>query len=113
MVAQASTSAGALHEDPGLGPSSSHAPSAVSLVPEPAPTPKPLATASATSSGFVPVSPGNPAEPSEAGPALVAAYVLMWLLLLGFVWMVARRQARVNDRLAKLEEAVLPSPRNR
>jgi CcmD family protein len=43
-------------------------------------------------------------------PSLVAAYGLMWLLLLGFVWLVARRQARTEARLRELEQALLKPP---
>jgi CcmD family protein len=45
-------------------------------------------------------------------PSLVAAYVLMWLLLLGFVWLVARRQTRTEARLVELEQAILKPPRS-
>jgi hypothetical protein len=77
------------------------------------PGPSPLLNQPAPASrgtGFTAVEPRADTE-SSALPSLVAAYVLMWLLLLGFVWLVARRQARTEAGLAELERAIRQPPR--
>jgi len=58
----------------------------------------------ARSTQFVPVE-GN-AETTSAEALLVAAYLVMWALLIAFVGLGWRRQARVEARLAELEKAV-------
>lgn len=45
-------------------------------------------------------------ETASAGTLLVAAYLVMWALLLGFVLLGWRRQNKVDARLAELERAV-------
>jgi CcmD family protein len=37
---------------------------------------------------------------------LITAYVVMWALLLGFVFLSWRRQGRVETRLSELEKAL-------
>ena len=64
-------------------------------------TPAPAAT---SSDGFRPVAGGGP--PSGAESALVIAYVVMWVLLLGFVWLSFRRQQRLAARITELEHAL-------
>ena len=94
-----------IDEDPGLGPG--FHPGA-----PPAPNqPAALGTPAARGTGFAAVEPTGE-QASSAMPSLVAAYVLMWLLLLGFVWLVARRQARTEARLRELEQALLKPPPN-
>ena len=56
------------------------------------------------STQFVPVEGGT--ETTSAEAMLVAAYLVMWALLLAFVGLGWRRQARVEARLAELEKAV-------
>ena len=56
------------------------------------------------STQFVPVD-GN-TETTSAEAMLVAAYLVMWALLIAFVGLGWRRQARVEARLAELEKAV-------
>lgn len=56
------------------------------------------------STQFVPVEGGE--ETTSAEAMLVAAYLVMWALLLAFVGLGWRRQARVETRLAELEKAV-------
>jgi hypothetical protein len=58
----------------------------------------------ARSTQFVPVE-GN-TETTSAEAMLVAAYLVMWALLIAFVGLGWRRQARVETRLAELEKAV-------
>lgn len=59
---------------------------------------------SARSQQFVPVE-GN-TETTSAEAMLIAAYLVMWALLLAFVGLGWRRQARVETRLGELEKAV-------
>ncbi len=95
--------ASSLQDDPGLGPGLARpaAPLPAELGPVPPSPPRPT--------GFVSVDPGA-ADANSALPSLVAAYVLMWLVLLGFVWLLGRRQARTEARLGVLERAVLKPP---
>ena len=53
---------------------------------------------------FVPVE-GN-TETTSAEALLVAAYLVMWALLIAFIGFGWRRQARVEARLAEIEKAV-------
>ena len=59
---------------------------------------------SARSQEFMPVEGAEQTTSAEA--MLVAAYLVMWALLLAFVGLGWRRQARVETRLAELEKAV-------
>ena len=59
---------------------------------------------SSRSTSFVPVE-GN-AETTSAEAMLIAAYLVMWALLIAFVGFGWRRQARVEARLGELEKAV-------
>jgi hypothetical protein len=86
-------------QDPGLGPGLQRS-SADTHTLTPAPENR--------SSEFVAVS-GADEETTSATTMLVSAYVLFWLLLLGFVWTTWRRQQRLADRL-KIIEARLASP---
>ena len=58
----------------------------------------------ARSQQFVPVE-GN-TETTSAEALLVAAYLVMWALLIAFIGFGWRRQARVEARLAEIEKAV-------
>jgi hypothetical protein len=58
----------------------------------------------ARSQEFVPVTGGT--ETTSAELMLVIAYLVMWALLLGFVGLGWRRQAKVEARIADLERAV-------
>jgi hypothetical protein len=59
---------------------------------------------SSRSQEFVPVEGGH--ETTSAEAMLVAAYLVMWALLIGFIGLGWRRQARVEARLAELEKSV-------
>jgi hypothetical protein len=59
---------------------------------------------------FQPVVGGEETTSGEA--LLIAAYVLMWLLVLFFVWTSWRKQLRLGERLTRLEQA-LNQPSNR
>jgi hypothetical protein len=54
---------------------------------------------------FRPVT-GAPTETSSAEGLLITAYVLMWAILMGFLFLTFRRQAAVNKRLGELERAL-------
>ena len=62
---------------------------------------------SARSTEFVPVQGGG--ETTSAASLLITAYVVMWALLLGFVFLSWRRQGRVETRISELEKALAPS----
>ncbi len=53
---------------------------------------------------FIPVAGGG--EASSATHLLVAAYLLMWAALIGFLWLTWRRQVRIEEKLATLDKAV-------
>ena len=53
---------------------------------------------------FQPVQTGG--ETTSASSLLVTAYLLMWAILLGFVFLGWRRQARVENRISELEKAL-------
>lgn len=54
---------------------------------------------------FVPVT-GGPSETSSAEGLLIAAYVMMWAILMGFLLLTFRRQASVQRRLDELERSL-------
>ena len=59
---------------------------------------------SARSTEFVAVQGGG--ETTSAEALLVTAYLVMWALLLGFVFLSWRRQSRVETRISELEKAI-------
>lgn len=56
------------------------------------------------SMGFEPVQGGE--ETSSAEALLVTAYLVMWALLFGFLFLGWRRQGQVEKRLSELERSV-------
>jgi hypothetical protein len=54
---------------------------------------------------FRPVT-GGATETSSAAGLLIAAYILMWAILMGFLFLTFRRQAAVDKRLGELERAL-------
>ncbi len=54
---------------------------------------------------FRPVT-GGATETSSAEGLLITAYVLMWAILMGFLYLTFRRQAAVDKRLGELERAL-------
>jgi CcmD family protein len=62
---------------------------------------------SSRSTEFVPVQGGG--ETTSAANLLITAYVVMWALLLGFVFVSWRRQGRVETRISELEKALSAS----
>jgi hypothetical protein len=67
------------------------------------------ATVESRSQEFKPVS-GGPTETSSAEGLLIAAYALMWAILMGFLYQTFRRQAGVDKRLGELEKALSKRP---
>jgi CcmD family protein len=56
------------------------------------------------SMGFAPVTGGQ--ETSSAEGLLITAYLVMWALIFGFLFLGWRRQGRVEQRLAVLERSM-------
>lgn len=56
------------------------------------------------STTFQPVEGGG--ENRSGGALMVEAYVVLWVLLLGWLLMVWRKQAAINARLGDLEQAI-------
>jgi CcmD family protein len=56
------------------------------------------------STEFVAVPGGG--ETTSAEGLLVAAYLVMWALLIGFIFLSWRRQQRVETRISELEKAL-------
>lgn len=50
---------------------------------------------------FVPVT--GSSETTSAEALLLAAYLLMWALVFGFVWLTMKRQAKLDRRLKDVE----------
>ena len=90
-----------LAEDPGLGPGLA-GPGPVLAAGQPAP-----ATTGAPgdrSTEFVAAQGGE--ETTSAEALLVAAYLVMWAILFGFLLLGWRRQQRVDQRVSELEKAL-------
>ena len=66
-------------------------------------------TAAERSQEFRPVT-GGTSETSSAAGLLITAYVLMWAILMGFLFLTFRRQAAVDKRLGELERALPKRP---
>ena len=88
-------------DDPGLGPG------LVQARVEPEGTP---ATPEGRSTEFVAVEGGK--ETASAATLLVTAYILMWVLLLGFLLLSWRRQRGIEARIAELESALARADRS-
>jgi CcmD family protein len=56
----------------------------------------------AATDGFVPLDSLPPQEQLPAAPLLIAAYVFVWLLLMLYVWSIARRLGKVEDDIQTL-----------
>lgn len=56
---------------------------------------------------FVPIDPSeHGVEQLPAAPMVMAAYAIVWLILIGYVWSLRRRQARVELEMAALRARV-------
>ncbi len=94
-------SAAALHNDPGPGAGLVAAQAHVLAAPTPAPA---TTVQSQRSTEFVPVQGGQ--DTTSAGSLLVAAYIVMWALLLAFIFLSWRRQLALESRVGDLEKAI-------
>ena len=56
--------------------------------------------------GFVPVNSLPQVEQLPAAPLVIAAYSLVWVALIGYVWMLWRRLSKVERELADLTRRV-------
>jgi CcmD family protein len=62
-------------------------------------------------SDFVPVDPATDTlEKLPAAPMVMTAYALVWLVLIGYVWSLRRRQARIELEMAALRARVNTRP---
>lgn len=57
---------------------------------------------SAQLDGFVPIDQLPPREQLPAAPFLITAYVFVWLLLMAYVWTIARRLGKVEREMQTL-----------
>ncbi len=69
-----------------------------------APTAAPKAVQGERSTEFVPVQGGH--DTTSASALLVAAYIVMWALLLLFIFLSWRRQQALESRVGDLERAI-------
>jgi hypothetical protein len=93
-----------LANDPGLGPGlAAPGPQLLAAQQERPATPG-TAVPSERSTEFVAAQGGE--ETSSAEALLVAAYLVMWAVLFGFLLLGWRRQRRVDARIAELEKAL-------
>jgi len=60
----------------------------------------------ATADGFVPVGALPQAEQLPAAPMVIAAYSVVWIVLIGYIWMLWRRLSKVERELADLARRV-------
>jgi CcmD family protein len=52
--------------------------------------------------GFVPLDQLPPQEQLPAAPLLITAYVFVWLLLMAYLWSIARRIGKVEREMQEL-----------
>ena len=71
---------------------------------QPADSAATLSDPSSRSTEFVAVTGGG--ETTSAASLLIAAYVVMWALLVGFIFLSWRRQSQVEIRISELEKAL-------
>jgi len=63
---------------------------------------QPPQTPPATPDGFVPVNSLPQAEQLPAAPMVMAAYAVVWVVLMVYLWMLWRRLSRVEGEIADL-----------
>jgi CcmD family protein len=68
------------------------------------PKPTTPTTPSERSTEFVAVQGGG--DTTSAGTLLIAAYIIMWALLVGFIALTWRRQQRIDARIGELEKLI-------
>ena len=74
----------------------------------PAPAPSATVAPGGRSTEFVPVTGGE--ATTSAGTMLVAAYLLMWLLVLAFVLLTFKRLLNLSGRVDSLEKGLREEP---
>ncbi len=52
--------------------------------------------------GFEPVTGVPPSEQLPAGPLVMGAYAFVWVVLIAYIWSVARRLSKVQDEIDRL-----------
>jgi hypothetical protein len=97
--------AGGVHDDPGL------APALMTAQAQPTGTPAGQPTSPDQRAAEFTADTGG-SETASAETLLIAAYMLMWAVLLGFLLMSWRRQRGIDDRIASLEGALTKSEKS-
>ena len=57
----------------------------------------------AAQDGFVPIDQLPPQEQLPAAPLLITAYAFVWLLLMAYLWSIAKRLGRVEGEIQTLQ----------
>ena len=60
---------------------------------------------------YVPVTDLPPSERLPAAPLLIAAYVIVWLALMAYLWSIWRRLSRVESEMQALQKRTPGTPR--
>jgi CcmD family protein len=55
-----------------------------------------------TPDGFVPLDPSAVREQMPAAPLVIAAYSVAWILLIGYLWSIWRRLAKVQQEIVQV-----------
>ena len=59
-----------------------------------------------TPDGFVPLDPSVAREQLPAAPLVMGAYAIAWVLLLGYLWSIWRRLAKVEQEIAVVSRRI-------
>ncbi len=65
----------------------------------------------AAQDGFVPLDSLPPQEQLPAAPLLITAYVFVWLLLMFYLWSIAKRMGKVEHDIQSLQQRTPRSAR--
>ena len=57
----------------------------------------------AAQDGFVPIDQLPPQEQLPAAPLLITAYAFVWMLLMAYLWSIARRMGKVESEIQILQ----------
>ena len=63
--------------------------------------------------GFVPVTPGAATEQLPAAPLVIAAYAIIWIIAMVYLWTIWRRLGRVEADMRALEQRRASHPGGR
>jgi CcmD family protein len=61
--------------------------------------------------GFVPLDPSAVREQMPAAPLVIAAYGVAWVLLIGYLWSIWRRLAKVQQEIAQVSRRLQSASR--